>query len=96
VAATSTTTAFESGQEQAWQDSDVEASSWLSQRDGRVSPGHFEADGQRRDIGTPFDVRRALDVPKEKVMYPGDPEARASNVVNCRCSRRPLLDRDTE
>lgn len=96
VAATSTTTAFETAQDRAWREQDVEASSWLSQRDGRVSPGHFEADGQRRMLGTPFEVRRTLDVPKEELMFPGHPEGRASNIVNCRCSRRPLLDIDTE
>lgn len=96
VAATSTTTAFETAQDRAWRSQGVEASSWLSQRDQRVSPGHFEADGQRRDLGQPFDVRRTLDRPKEELMHPGDPEGRASNIVNCRCSRRPLLDRDTE
>jgi hypothetical protein len=47
-------------------------------------------------LGTPFEVRRTLDVPKEELMHPGDPEGRASNIVNCRCSRRPLLDIDTE
>jgi hypothetical protein len=96
VAATSTTTAFETAQDRAWRSQGVEASSWLSQRDGRVSEGHFEADGQRRMLGTPFEVRRTLDVPKEELMHPGDPEGRASNIVNCRCSRRPLLDIDTE
>jgi len=96
VAATSTTTAFETAQDRAWRSQGVEASSWLSQRDQRVSEGHFEADGQRRDLGQPFDVRRTLDVPKEELMHPGDPEGRASNIVNCRCSRRPLLNRDTE
>ena len=96
VAATSTTTAFETAQDRAWRAQGVEASSWLSQRDGRVSEGHFEADGQRRDLGTPFEVRRTFDKPKEELMHPGDQEGRASNIVNCRCSRRPLLDRDTE
>ena len=96
VAATSTTTAFETAQDRAWRSQGVEASSWLSQRDQRVSEGHFEADGQRRDLGQPFDVRRTLDRPKEELMHPGDPEGRASNIVNCRCSRRPLLDRNTE
>lgn len=96
VAATSTTTAFEAAQDRAWRSQGVEASSWLSQRDGRVSEGHFEADGQRKMLGTPFEVRRTFNKPKEELMHPGDPEGRASNVVNCRCSRRPLLDIDTE
>jgi hypothetical protein len=96
VAATSTTTAFETAQDRAWRDAGVEGASWLSQRDGRVSEGHFEADGQRRALGQPYEVRRTLDKPKEEMMHPGDPEGRASNVVNCRCSRRPLLDLDTE
>lgn len=96
IAATSTTTAFEKAQDQAWKESDVEGSSWLSQRDGRVSEGHFEADGQRQQIGQPFQVRRTFDRPKEALMHPGDPSGRASNIVNCRCSRRPLLDMDTE
>ena len=96
IAATSTTTAFETAQDRAWREAGIEGASWLSQRDGRVSPGHFEADGQRRPLGQPYNVRRTLGRPKEEMMHPGDPEARASNVVNCRCSRRPLLDLDSE
>ena len=96
VAATSTTTAFEKAQDQAWREAGIEGASWLSQRDGRVSEGHFEADGQRRQLGQPYQVRRTFNKSKEALMHPGDPEGRASNVVECRCSRRPLLDLDTE
>jgi len=96
IAATSTTTAFESAQDEAWQETGVEGSSWLSQRDSRVSEGHFEADEQRRPLNEPFRVRRTFDRPFEELMHPGDPEGSASNVVNCRCTRRPLRDLDTE
>jgi hypothetical protein len=96
IAATSTTTAFETAQDQAWSESDVVGSSWLSQRDSRVSEGHFEADGQRRQLGQPFLVRRTFEAAKEQMLHPGDPEARASNVVNCRCTRRPLFEMDAD
>jgi len=94
VAATSTTTAFEKGQSKSFEENGVWGAMWLSQRDGRVSPGHFEADGQVRETGNSFQVRRTLDKPKEDMAHPGDPSARASNVVNCRCSRMPILNEE--
>jgi hypothetical protein len=40
---------------------------------------HISANGQRRDQETPFDVSG------ENLMFPGDPNGSAGNVINCRC-----------
>ena len=38
---------------------------------------HLKANGQKRDLNTPFDVSG------DKLNFPGDPKGRAGNVVNC-------------
>jgi uncharacterized protein with gpF-like domain len=59
---------------------------WVSARDERVRGldpfdqfNHWKANGQRRDMETPFDVSG------EKLDYPGDPKGSAGNIINCRC-----------
>lgn len=97
IAGTAATTAFEKGQDTAWEQSDVvEGSSWLSQRDGRVTPGHFAADGQRVAQGDTFSVARTEEMTPEPMRYPGDPRGSVQNTINCRCTRRPLLDLESE
>lgn len=84
--------AFEAGQEEAWAQAGVAGSRWLSQRDSRVSEGHYEADGQEAAAGETFSVRRSFDKPFEELRWPKDPSGSASNVVRCRCTRLPLLE----
>ena len=79
--------AFEAGQLQAWLLSGVPYKTWLSQRDGRVRPSHIVADGQVVDVAEPFLVGNAL------MQHPGDPSGPASEVVNCRCTMLPSVDR---
>ena len=57
---------------------DVEVE-WISTNDGRVRDDHKHADGQKRDIGQPFNVGG------EMLRYPSDPRGSAANVINCRC-----------
>jgi DNA topoisomerase IB len=59
---------------------------WVSARDERVRGvdprdvfDHWDANGQKRDMDTPFDVSG------EKLDYPGDPKGKAGNIINCRC-----------
>lgn len=52
---------------------------WATQGDERVRPAHDDADGQIVDVDEPFDVGG------EPLMYPGDPNGSAENVLNCRC-----------
>jgi uncharacterized protein with gpF-like domain len=92
IAQTSATATFESGQLQAWRQNGVTAKEWLVTRDGRQREGHNEADGQTVELAVDFEVRGVFSEPFEKLTHPGDPDGRASNVVNCRCSMLPRSD----
>lgn len=94
ISSTTTTTAFEAGQRRSMEKAGMAGKSWLSQRDSRVRRGHIEADGQAKRLGEPFMVRGKLTRGKEELQFPGDPTARASNVVNCRCTTLPIPDED--
>jgi len=95
IAATSVQTAFETGQDESWEQSGIYGSAWLSMRDSRVRTGHREADTQKRELSTPFDVAPRRGEPTEELMFPGDPEGSASNIIHCRCTRRPLTTQET-
>ncbi len=53
---------------------------WVSAEDERTRIAHRLADGQIVDRDEPFQVGG------EALQFPGDPEGRAENVVNCRCA----------
>lgn len=53
---------------------------WLTIIDQRTRKHHAAADNQVQASADPFEVDGEL------LMYPGDPTASASNVVNCRCN----------
>jgi len=56
---------------------------------GAKTERHFPSmDGQVRAIGQPFDVFG------EAMQYPGDPNGSAENVINCRCSVQPYIEKD--
>lgn len=53
---------------------------WLATADARTRAAHRDADGQTRPVGEPFSVGG------EALMFPGDPNGSAENVINCRCA----------
>ena len=53
---------------------------WMATLDMRTRHEHRVLDGQRREIDEPFEVEG------EKIKYPGDPDAPAHLVYNCRCT----------
>lgn len=53
---------------------------WSASSGERTRKAHREADGQKVGMNEPFIVDN------EPLMYPGDPNGRASNVINCRCA----------
>ena len=59
---------------------EVEEKRWISSRDDKVRHSHEVADGQEVPIKEPFDVGGSL------LMYPGDPEGPAEEIINCRCA----------
>jgi uncharacterized protein with gpF-like domain len=53
---------------------------WLATEDARTRPEHADADGQTVPAHAPFSVGGSA------MSYPGDPNAPADLVVNCRCT----------
>jgi uncharacterized protein with gpF-like domain len=53
---------------------------WLATHDGRTRAWHMELDGQRREVGKPFENSVG------KIRFPGDPQAKGANIYNCRCA----------
>lgn len=53
---------------------------WVATTDARTRDSHFAADGQRVGLDEPFSVGG------HRLRYPGDPQAPASESVNCRCT----------
>jgi hypothetical protein len=54
---------------------------WSATDDNRTRDTHREMDGQERGLNEPFDSPSGA-----QLMYPGDPEAPAEEVINCRCA----------
>lgn len=66
---------------------------WISVQDNRtrVTPyDHFDMNKQKQDLDKPFLVGG------EEIMYAGDPNASAGNVINCRCSVAFVPKRDKD
>lgn len=59
---------------------------WDSTRDGRARPAHWAANGKRVNIDAPFNIGG------EMLMYPGDSNGSAWNVINCRCFVQHVID----
>jgi len=95
IASTTTTTAFERGQQRAFRDTNMYGMMWLSQRDVHVRSGHLAADGQQVQLGEPFRVAPTVGRGKEELEYPGDPSGRPSNIIDCRCTALPIPDAET-
>ncbi len=68
----------------------VEYKEWLTARDEKVRPEHIAADGQIVKIDEMFTVGG------EVLKFPGDPNGSPGNIVNCRCTVLPVLEREGE
>lgn len=55
---------------------------WVAVNDNRTRPAHRHANGQQVPLDQPFNVGG------EELMYPGDSNGSAGNVINCRCTMR--------
>jgi hypothetical protein len=58
---------------------------WLATDDDRTRPTHREADMQRTLLSEPFVVGGA------PLMFPGDPNGPAAEVIQCRCTLLPIV-----
>ena len=59
---------------------------WIAAGDERTRETHTQADGQIVGMDEPFTVGGA------KLMYPGDPDGPAEEVINCRCCVGFIVD----
>ena len=59
---------------------------WLSTLDNRTRHEHRQLDGQRVNVGEPFEIDGY------QIMYPGDPHAEPEMVYNCRCTLIGVVD----
>jgi hypothetical protein len=60
---------------------------WRTAQDSRVRDSHGSMDGQRRGIDEPF-----ISGDGNKLMYPQDPNAPASETIHCRCITLDEID----
>ena len=86
IARTETTTATNYATVLAAENSDFELEkTWISVQDNRTRRppnsiyDHLDMNGVKVDLDKPFFTSG------EEIMYPGDPNAKAGNVINCRC-----------
>ena len=86
ISRTETTTATNYATVVAAQNSDfVLEKTWISVQDNRTRRppksiyDHLDMNGVKVDLNQPFFTSG------EEIMYPGDPSAKAGNVINCRC-----------
>lgn len=56
---------------------------WLATLDGRTRHTHRQLDGEVREVGQAF---------SNGCRYPGDPQARGSEIYNCRCTLAAAID----
>lgn len=78
IARTETIGALNQGEYVAAKDSGViQSCEWLTDGDNLVRESHAEQDGERIDIGDTF---------SNGLMFPGDQNGDASEVINCRCT----------
>jgi len=66
----------------------VEKKEWLASKDEKVRDSHVSTDGQVVDINESFTTGDG-----NKLMQPGDYSAPASDIINCRCTVLPVIQR---
>lgn len=71
---------------------------WVSAKDSRVRHSHRDMDGETIDYNNKYNVpiyRKKVIAGYELMLGPGDPEASAENVCNCRCTEAYAAKRDS-
>lgn len=86
IARTETIAASNAGSEELYREWGAPYKQWLATMDSRVRPDHKAANGQTVAIDAKFNVMG------EELRYPGDHDASAGNVCNCRCTVIPIMD----
>jgi len=92
IARTETTSASNLAAIKTGEDSDLELTkTWISVKDDRTRLDHVVENNQTVDFNEPFKMADG-----SLLMYPGDVNAKASQVINCRCTVAFTAKRDSE
>lgn len=86
VARTASLSVYEASQLDGYAEAGIARKAWLSNRDSNTRDDHFDADGQEVDVDASFFVGG------EYLRFPGDPLGSAGNIINCRCTTRPVVE----
>ena len=90
--------AMQYGQESAARDSRWQTEKrWISAHDSRTRTSHRIVDGMKVDEGQRFPVpiiKKGIQQGIDLMLGPGDPQASAGNVINCRCTLVTVAKRD--
>lgn len=82
------------------EDSEFETTKqWISATDHRTRHSHREVDGETIDVNGRFNVNRykgKMLIGVDMMEGPGDPEASAENVIQCRCTTAERAKRDEQ
>jgi phage portal protein BeeE len=90
IAQTETAAAFGFGELEGYRAGGVRRRQWLTSLLPSVRPSHQEAEGQTVGIDEPFRVGDAL------LMYPGDEDGPAEEVINCHCTTVAIQEPSNE
>jgi len=83
IARTETHNSMAYGTFETYRTAGVKKKEWLATRDARVRDSHDALNGDKVEIGERF---------KNGLMYPGDPNGPAREVINCRCTLLPVFE----
>ena len=87
IARTESANSVNFGQFTVYEEEGVEKKEWLATPDSDTRDAHAAANGQIVGINEKFNVDG------EELDYPGDPSGEAGNVINCRCTILPVIER---
>lgn len=79
--------ALEQTLEQAGVEAEAVRRRWVATKDARTRDSHAAMDGQEVGMDEPFITPSGV-----PIMWPGDPNAPASESINCRCTVQTLID----
>lgn len=86
IARTEVVSAYNAGSIASYGDAGVERKEWLAASDEKTRETHSQAEAQGAiAIDKPFQVGSS------EMMYPGDPDGEADEVINCRCTLLPVV-----
>lgn len=93
IANTEVGAAYGFARQESMQGLGIEEKEWLDSGLGNVRDTHRKADGQRVPVDEPF-IIETKEGGADEMMYPGDSNGSAGNVINCHCVSIAVMKED--